>query len=102
MANPPGRPPKVPKKEKIRNARIFVAQEIVDTGAPPAVRKLALALGYTDGSSSRTYATVRNLADDPTVIYIETDWQNYMFPVEIYDAMVAAANLVLEKEGVKT
>jgi hypothetical protein len=44
---------------------------------------------------------VRNLADDPTVIYIETDWQNYMFPVEIYDAMVAAAKEVLEKEGVK-
>lgn len=101
MKNQPGRPPKVPRPEKIRNARIFVATQIIETGAPPSVRKLALALGYTDGSSARTYHTVRQLSDNPGVMYVETDWQNFFFPTEVYEAMVNAAKEVLEKEGVK-
>lgn len=96
-----GRPPKVSKPDKIRNARVFVAEQIIKTGAPPSVRKLAQSLGYTEGSSARTYDTVRNLSDDPSVIYVATDWQNFMFPIEVYDAMVEAAEKVLEKEGVK-
>ena len=95
------RPPKVPREEKIRNARVFVAREILATGAPPAVRKLNEALGYSQAGSARNYKTVSLLSDDPRVIYIKTDWQHFLFPIEIYDAMRKAAEEVLEKEGVE-
>lgn len=95
------RPPKVPREEKIRNARIFVAQQILEVGAPPAVRKLNEALGYSQAGSARNYKTVSLLSDDPRVIYIQTDWQHYMFPIEVYNAMVEAAKEVLRVEGVE-
>jgi hypothetical protein len=95
------RPPKVPRQEKIKNARIFVARQILEVGAPPAVRKLNEALGYSQAGSARNYKTVSLLSDDPSVIYIKTDWQHYLFPIEIYNAMRKAAEEVLEKEGVE-
>jgi hypothetical protein len=94
------RPPKVPRQEKIRNARIFVAEQILEVGAPPAVRKLNEALGYSQAGSARNYKTVSLLSDDPSVIYIQTDWQHYLFPIEVYNAMVKAAKEVLVLEGV--
>lgn len=93
------RPPNVPREEKIKNARIFIAREILDTGAPPAVRKLNKALGYSQAGSARNYKTVSLLSDDPRVIYIQTDWQHYLFPIEIYNAMRKAAREVLIAEG---
>jgi len=94
------RPPKVPREDKIRNARVFVAEEILKTGAPPAVRKLNEALGYSQANSARNYDTVRRLTDDPRVIYIKTDWQNYLYPIEVYNAIVSAAKDVLVAEGI--
>ena len=94
------RPPKIPRQEKIKNARIFVSQQILEVGAPPAVRKLNEALGYSPAASARNYKTVSLLSDDPSVIYIVTDWQHYLFPIEVYDAMVNAAKEVLVAEGI--
>jgi hypothetical protein len=94
------RPPNVPKAVKIKNSRVFVARQIFETGAPPSVRKLAEALGYSSANSARSYEAVRKLSDDPSVQYVETTWQNYLFPIEVFEAMREADKLVLEKEGV--
>jgi len=64
------------------------------------VRKLNEALGYSQAGSARNYKTVSLLSDDPSVIYIQTDWQHYLFPIEVYNAMVKAAKEVLVLEGV--
>jgi hypothetical protein len=92
------RPPNKPRQDRIKQTRIYVAKQIKETGAPPAIRSLAEALGYASGGSARTYDAVRKLTDDPTLIYVKTSWQNYIFPIEIFEAMVKAAEEVLEKE----
>lgn len=94
------RPPKVARDIRVKDARIFVARHILETGAVPAVRKLNAALGYAETGSRNTYNAVRRLASDPGVMYIETDWQNFFYPTEVLEAMQAAAREVLEKEGV--
>jgi hypothetical protein len=94
------RPPKVASDVRVKAARIFVAQQILETGAVPAVRKLSASLGYAQSGARNTYNAVRRLASDPGIMYIETDWQNFVYPTEILEAMQEAARLVLEKEGV--
>lgn len=94
------RPPKIPKEERIKRARIFVARYILENGAPPAVRKLNYALGYSSGGAARTYDAVRALAEDPGVMYVETDWQNFLFPIEVFEGMMEGAKKALKAEGV--
>lgn len=93
------RPPNIPRETRIRNARKFIANEILETGAPPSVRKLNFALGYSEGGSARTYEAARKLCTDPRLIYVSTGWQNFVYPIEVWNAMQKAAKEVLKVEA---
>lgn len=95
------RPPNMPREEKIRRTRIFVAEHVLETGGLPSVRKLATTLGYKEGGAARVYDAIRNLCSDDRLYFVDTDWQNFCIPTEIVDAMKDAARAVLEKENGK-
>lgn len=91
-----GRPPRMNKAERIVAIRKYVADTILETGAIPTFRMLGDTLGYAVSSSSNVYQAIRNLSDDPSIMFIKAGWQGYVMPIEIYDAMRKAAQEVLD------
>lgn len=93
---PSGRPPLMNKEQRIAAIRKYVAQTILDEGLIPSIRMLGDTLGYASSSSSNVYAAIQNLTDDPRLIFVKSSWQSHVIPIEIFEAMQAAASTVAD------
>lgn len=93
---PMGRPPLLDRSERVDAIRKYSAETILETGIIPTFRMIGDCLGYAQSSSSNVYSAIRNLADDPGIMFVKMGWQGYVIPIEIYDAMQKAAQEILD------